>query len=163
MGRYTLTAVFLGTAIGFAALGTYYFAEGELGWLEYACMLGMSLLFVVMSLYFMRSVIVSVDDGGIRIRSPFIDALIPMSSISSAEFRQSFSPGIRVYGYGTFRKASGIFRNSEFGNYRVSIDTSISAFVVVRYGEDKVIVFNSVDSPTTYNMYSRILSGTSKD
>lgn len=163
MGRYTMTAVFLGIAIGFAAIGTYYFVEGELGALEYVCMVGLSCVFVAMSLYFMRGVSVSVDGEGIRIRSPFIDAVIPMSSVVSAEFRQSFSLGIRVYGYGGVKKASGIFRNGEFGRYRACVDMSISAFVIVRYGEDRVLVFNSTDSPTTYNMYSCILSGIKKE
>lgn len=163
MGRYTMTILLLGMSFGVAAISSYYFIQGEFDSLEYTVMMLISGLFVLMSIYFMRGVSISVDTEGIRIRSPFLDAIIPMSSVSSVEFRQTFSPGIRVFGYGGVKKISGVFRNSEFSRYRACLDTSITGFVVIRYGEDKVLVFNSVDSPTTYNMYSCILSASKKD
>lgn len=112
---------------------------------------------------FFKGTDVTVGDGILRVRAPFVDLSIPLSTIDAAELRHGFDPGLRTYGYGGLRKGSGDFSNDEFGPYTFAGDTSIGVFVVVRYAGKsgkRIVVFNQTDEATTETLYSAIESAT---
>lgn len=100
---------------------------------------------------------VTVGDS-LRIKGPFIDLDIPYSRIHALEFRQEFKPGIRTYGFGMIRSGSGDFRNKEFGYYMFSGTCKIPAFIIMKYLNGRIVVFNSKDAGETFSLYTQIKS-----
>ncbi len=100
-----------------------------------------------------------VKDGNLRIRAPMVDLDIPLNSITAVECRDSFRPGIRMFGYGGFKRGSGDFKNAEFPHYTFAGDTRIGKFILIRYGKDRVAVFNSKDEGYTESLYTAITAG----
>ena len=98
----------------------------------------------------------------LKVKAPFVDLDIVYSDIQGLELRTKFSPGIRVWGYGTFHKGAGQFDNKEFGTYTFSGDTRIPAFIVLRYSGNRVLVFNAVDEQHTRSIYDSLKSATGR-
>lgn len=101
-----------------------------------------------------------VKDGNLRIKAIMVDLDIPLSSITAVECRDSFRPGIRMFGYGGFKRGSGEFKNAEFPHYTFAGDMRIKKFILIRYGKDKVAVFNSKDEGYIGSLYTAITEGT---
>lgn len=101
-----------------------------------------------------------VKDDHLIIKAIMVDLDIPLSSITAVECRDSFKPGIRMCGYGGISKGSGDFMNAEFPHYIFAGDTRIRKFILIRYGKDKVAVFNSVDAEYTESLYRAMTAGT---
>ena len=74
----------------------------------------------------------SVSDGRLRIKAPFVDLDIPLSSIQAVECRTSFDMGLRMYGYGGISSGSGDFTNKEFGSYTFAGTKKTPLYVIVR-------------------------------
>ena len=101
-----------------------------------------------------------VKDGRLKVRAFMVNLDIPLSSITAVECRDSFKPGMKMIGYAGIKKGSGDFKNAEFPSYTFAGDTRIERFVLIRYGKDKVAVFNSVDAAYTTSLYVAIKTGT---
>ena len=101
---------------------------------------------------------VRIEDSVLYVKAPFVDIKVPISSISAVEIRDSFKPGMRTYGVGTFGGVAGDFCNKEFASYKVAANTKVPAFIVIRYGGPKVAVFNVGDAENTRFIYSQISS-----
>ena len=107
-----------------------------------------------------RTISAEIADGKLHVKAMFVDARIPLSRIDAVELRQTFDPGIRLFGYGGMTKGYGDFSNEEFGGYVFAGDTKVPSFIVVRYDGRKTLVFNLGDSESTYRMYSSLVSVT---
>lgn len=107
-----------------------------------------------------RTISAGIADGKLHVKAMFVDARIPMSRIDAVELRQTFDPGIRLFGYGGMTRGYGDFSNEEFGGYIFAGDTKVPSFIIVRYDGRKTLVFNLGDSESTYRMYSSLVSGT---
>ena len=101
-----------------------------------------------------------VKDGRLKVRAFMVNLDIPLSSITAVECRDSFKPGMKIIGYAGIKKGSGDFKNAEFPSYTFAGDARIAKFVLIRYGKDKVAVFNSVDEAYTTSLYVAIKTGT---
>lgn len=107
-----------------------------------------------------RTVSARIADGRLHVKAMFVDARIPLSRIDAIEMRQTFDPGIRLFGYGGINRGYGDFSNEEFGGYIFAGDTKVPSFIVLRYDGRKTLVFNLGDSESTYRMYASLVSGT---
>ena len=102
----------------------------------------------------------SVSDGRLRVKAPFVDVDVPLSSIQAVECRTEFDMGLRMYGYGGISSGSGDFTNREFGSYTFAGTKKISLFIVVRHGGKRILAFNVGSEAETMALY-RELAGLS--
>ena len=153
----------IGMAFGVLISGAFLYDSGKIDELVFAGTVTVAIVLMFAILVITRAARVSLAGGGIVIKSPFSEIMIPYEMITGAEFRQTFSPGLRVYGYGSIHRKTGLYKNGEFGRYRIAMDSRITGFVVVRYRENGVFVFNCKDGQTTYSMFTEILSKIKKE
>ena len=102
----------------------------------------------------------SVSDGRLRVKAPFVDVDVPLSSIQAVECRTEFDLGLRMYGYGGISSGSGDFTNREFGSYTFAGTKKIPLFIVVRHGGKRILAFNVGSEAETMALY-RELAGLS--
>lgn len=102
----------------------------------------------------------SVSDGRLRVKAPFVDMDIPLSSIQAVECRTEFDMGLRMYGYGGISSGSGDFTNREFGSYTFAGTKKIHLFIVVRHSGKRILAFNVGSETETMALY-RELAGIS--
>ena len=102
----------------------------------------------------------SVSDGRLRIKAPFVDLDIPLSSIQAVECRTSFDMGLRMYGYGGISSGSGDFTNKEFGSYTFAGTKKTPLYVIVRHSGKKILAFNVGDKTETMAVYRALIEGT---
>ena len=103
----------------------------------------------------------SVSDGRLRVKAPFVDMDIPLSSIHAVECRTEFDMGLRMYGYGGISSGSGDFTNREFGLYTFAGTKKIHLFIVVRHSGKRILAFNVGSETETMALY-RELAGISR-
>ena len=155
----SLTVVFfsLGILIGVVVSSNILFVQGTIGEIEMLllCVAAILLFTVVMVLTLNARVTV---EGAIFVSSSFTQVCIPFDAVTDVEFRQTFSPGLKIAGYGSLHRHTGVYSNKEFKRYRIAVDTRIAGFIIVKYGQNDVLVFNSVDGQTTYSMFTSIQS-----
>ena len=117
-----------------------------------------ALVIMMIPLVFVRKTSIVFGEKELKVRGPFLGVDIPYSSIQGVEFRTSFKPGLRLFGYNTIKRGSGTFRNDEFGRYLFTGTTAIPAFVVIRHKQNDTLVFNCGDAAETERIYSDIKS-----
>ena len=103
----------------------------------------------------------SVSDGRLRVKAPFVDVDIPLSSIQAVEYRTEFDIGLRMYGYGGISSGSGDFTNKEFGSYTFAGTRRIPLFIVIRHSGKRILAFNVGSESDTMALYRELadLSG----
>lgn len=102
----------------------------------------------------------SVSDGRLRVKAPFVNIDIPVSSIQAVECRTDFDIGLRMYGYGGLNSGSGDFTNKEFGSYTFAGTRKIPLFIVIRHSGKRILAFNVGSEAETMALY-RELAGLS--
>ena len=107
-----------------------------------------------------KGTLASVSDGRLRVKAPFVDMDIPLSSIQAVECRTEFDMGLRMYGYGGISSGSGDFTNREFGSYTFAGTKKIHLFIVVRHSGKRILAFNVGSETETMALY-RELAGIS--
>lgn len=100
----------------------------------------------------------SVSDGRLRVKAPFVDVDIPLSSIQAVECRTEFDMGLRMYGYGGISSGSGDFTNREFGSYTFAGTKKIPLFIVVRHDGKRILAFNVGSEAETMALYRELAS-----
>lgn len=98
----------------------------------------------------------SVSDGRLRVKAPFVDIDIPLSSIQAVECRTEFDMGLRMYGYGGISSGSGDFTNREFGSYTFAGTKKIHLFIVVRHSGKRILAFNVGSETETMALYHEL-------
>lgn len=83
------------------------------------------------------------------------DATVKYENIDSITYREDFSPGMRTYGFGSFRLGMGTFENDEFGSYTRFCYERCEACVVLEVG-DKMLVINGKDEASTREIYDML-------
>lgn len=91
---------------------------------------------------------------GLHVRGPMLNEDIPYGDIASLEMREGMKYGMRITGYSAISRLGGNFRNSEFGNYKLGVKTSVKRCIVVRKADEKVLVFNLETAEKTTQFYS---------
>ncbi len=102
----------------------------------------------------------SITDGRLRVKAPFVDVDIPLSSIQAVECRTNFDIGLRMFGYGGLKSGSGDFTNKEFGSYTLAGTMKIPAFILVHHSGNKILAFNLKDEETTRDLFRSLASQT---
>ena len=119
-----------------------------------------SLVLIFVPILSFKGAQASVSDGRLRVKAPFVDLDIPLSSIQAVECRRGFDIGFRVYGYGGISSGSGDFTNDEFGAYTFAGSKKIPVFVVVRHSGRRILAFNVRDETETVSVYRALVDGT---
>ena len=84
------------------------------------------------------------------------DAAIEYADIESIEYREQDNPGVRTFGFGSFKLLMGDFENDEFGKYtRYSYAKCASSIVLTVNG--KTLVLNGADEEATKAIYEELL------
>ncbi len=84
------------------------------------------------------------------------DAAIDYADIESIEYRKQDNPGVRTFGFGSFKLLMGDFENDEFGKYtRYSYAKCASSIVLTVKGE--IFVLNGADEESTREIYEELL------
>lgn len=159
MNDGTRFGIGVAACLAIIAVATILMIAADLSLTLYLLLTIVAIVVAVVPVAFFKGTDITVGDETLTIKAPFVDLSIPISTIDAAELRREFDPGLRTYGYGGLRRGSGEFTNDEFGPYTFAGDTSIGAFVVVRYAGRKgrrILVFNRTDTVTTEALYSAI-------
>ena len=160
-GKKFLICLVLGITVVFGGMILMVNTDME-PWMFIAILI-LGVLVCFLPLFFLRPAQVSVENGVLRIKAPFVDLMLTPDLIQAVEFRESFKPGLRTFGYGGLKKGYGDFTNKELGNYTFAGDTRIPAFVLVRHHGNRLLVFNFADAPRTFAVYNQLKSGTGSD
>jgi len=78
----------------------------------------------------------------------FSDLTLDYAAVDSLELRERDNPGQRIAGFGTPRLRMGRFRNDEFGNYLRYSYTGADSCIVLRCGEDVLVLAAKTDDET---------------
>ena len=160
-GKKFLICLILGITVVFG--GMFLMVNTDMQPWMFIAILILGVLVCFLPLFFLRPAQVSVENGVLRIKAPFVDLMLTPDLIQAVEFRESFKPGLRTFGYGGLKKGYGDFTNKELGNYTFAGDTRIPAFVLVRHHGNRLLVFNFADAPHTFALYNRLKSGAGSD
>lgn len=134
--------------------------RGQVGMALYLVLIAASTVILLIPMLKTEGSRAEVKDGRLKVKAFMVNLDIPLSSITAVECRDSFEPGVKMIGYAGIKKGSGDFKNAEFPSYTFAGDTRIAKFVLIRYGKDRVAVFNSVDAAYTTSLYMAIKTGT---
>ncbi|MDR2846604.1 MAG: hypothetical protein LBV63_04915 [Candidatus Methanoplasma sp.] len=112
-------------------------------------------VYVVITLMKNRETGVTFDESGVCIISAMMNITVPYSDISSVDLRSGVEYGIRTFGYSDGTVYSGSFSNTEFGQYKLSVNNKIQSSVVVRHIKG-ILVFNCTNEDSTVLAYNRV-------
>lgn len=102
----------------------------------------------------------SVDFGAesFTVRASFSETLsIRYEDVDTVEYRESLDIGNREYGFGSPRLSTGVFQNKEFGRYTLYAYTSGEGCVILRKGEDILVIVGKTASETK-TIYESLVS-----
>lgn len=92
-------------------------------------------------LMFVGDVSVSYGAESFQISATFSGSLtVEYDAVDSLEHREGFSAGNRVMGFGSARLSVGTFQNEEFGNYTLYGYTGDNGCVIVKQGENVLVI-----------------------
>lgn len=142
----------------FADLMLYIYTD--MGFVPFLAILLMAIILPLAPLVGGRAVGVELTETSLRIKAPFVDLNVPFSCIQAMDFRTTYHPGLRTYGYGGLKKGSGDFTNKEFGFHTFCGDTSVPAFILIRHSGKNILVFNAGDEVATMSIYEKLKART---
>lgn len=94
---------------------------------------------------------VSVDFGSdsFTVSANFSDSLtIRYEDVDTVEYRESFAVGQREFGFGSPRLSTGTFKNDEFGRYTLYAYTTGEGCVILRQGENVLVIIGKTAEET---------------
>ena len=98
----------------------------------------------------------TVIDGTLTIEADYYEDLtVSLEKIDGIEFRESAPEGIRKFGWGSAKLMMGVFSDEEFGNHTRYTYTGCAACIVLRSGDD-VLVLNAADEAATRALYEAL-------
>ena len=100
-------------------------------------------------LMFVGDVSVSYGEKSFQVSASFSGSLtVEYDAVDSLEYREAFSAGNRVMGFGSARLSVGTFQNSEFGSYTLYGYTGGEGCVVVKQGENVLVIVGKTAQET---------------
>lgn len=123
-----------------------------------AMMIFMAVLLVgIAVVMFTGSIQVEYGEDSFTIRASYWDDLtVEYAAIDQVEYREDFSPGVRMSGFGSPRLGLGSFRNEELGNYTLYDHAGCDAVVVMKI-QGKTLVFGGKTQEQTVELYQQIM------
>jgi uncharacterized membrane protein len=101
---------------------------------------------------------VSFADTSFQIVASYADDItVSYDQLDSVEYRESFDIGRREMGFGSVRLSTGTFRNEEFGRYTLYAYTTGEGAVVLKKGEDVLVIVGKT-AEETKEIYQKIAS-----
>ncbi len=120
------------------------------------------ILIGVMAIMFVGDIETNFLQDSFTVDSSFYNELsVKYDDIDSIELRDEFDPGSRTFGFSSAKLLIGNFRNDEFGNYTLYSYVGADSCVVIRSGEDTLVITGS-DAAATEKIYNEISSRTEK-
>ncbi len=111
---------------------------------------------VVCVMLFTGNVTTHYGEDSLEIKATYHgDATIAYSDIEDIEYREEFSKGSRMMGYGSPKLSLGAFNNSEFDNYTLYSYTKCDAVVVLTVRGKKIVV-NGKSAEETKAIYEAL-------
>ena len=108
-------------------------------------------------LCFSGNIRVQYGDTAFTIEADYWDDLtVEYAAIEAIEYRESFTPGSRTFGFGSPRLSMGSFQNNEFGNYTLYAYTQCDACVVLKVS-GKNLALSGKDAESTAAIYQALL------
>ena len=82
-----------------------------------------------------------VEADCIEVKASYVkDIKVAFDKIDSVELRDDVDFGFRVIGFGTPLLSMGAFKNKEFGNYTLYAYTNAKECIVIRSGEEILVI-----------------------
>lgn len=109
-------------------------------------------------LMFTGDVSVSYNADSFRVSATYSGSLtVPYESVDSLEYRETFSAGHRQMGFGSPRLSVGTFKNEEFGSYTLYAYTGDYGCVVVKQGENVLVIVgkSAEDTKAIYDVLAK--------
>lgn len=98
---------------------------------------------------FTGNIQVTYGETDFQIVATYMDDLtVRYEEIDSVEYRESFDVGVREMGYGSPRLSMGTFKNDEFGRYTVYAYTDGEGAVVLKNGDDVLVIVGETAEET---------------
>ncbi len=114
------------------------------------------ILIFVLILLFTGDITAELGDTSLTIDASYYSELvIDYSEIDSAELRENFDIGARLFGFGSPRLSVGSFQNDEFSSYTLYGYTSAESVVLLKIDE-KTVVISLRDAEGTQNLYEEL-------
>ncbi|MBR2310544.1 MAG: SdpI family protein [Oscillospiraceae bacterium] len=84
------------------------------------------------------------------------DLTVRYEDVDSVEYRENFDIGSREMGFGSPKLSTGTFRNEEFGRYTLYAYTGGEGAVVLKKGEDVLVIVakTAAETKTVYDLLS---------
>lgn len=109
-------------------------------------------------LMFTGDVDISYGEDSFRVSATYSGSLtVPYEAVDSLEYRETFSAGHRQMGFGSARLSVGTFQNEEFGSYTLYGYTGDHGCVIVRQGEN-ILVIVGESTEDTKGIYDALLA-----
>lgn len=106
---------------------------------------------------FTGNIEVQYGDTAFTIEASYWDDLtVDYAAIEKVEYRDGFTPGSRIWGFGSPQLSMGNFENEEFGNYTLYAYTQCDACVVLTVG-GKTLALGGKDAESTTVIYQELL------
>ncbi|AGI48446.1 hypothetical protein TALC_01472 [Thermoplasmatales archaeon BRNA1] len=98
----------------------------------------------------------SLDSLSLHITASMMDLRIALADIMEIGKITSIKVGKRRFGVSNGKQASGVWHNSEWGDYGLAIDVRVGVFIVVKYKGGNYVVFNLPTAADTRIIYERL-------
>lgn len=100
-------------------------------------------------LMFTGNIQVTFADTDFQIVASYMnDLTVSYDEVGSVEYRESFNAGHREMGFGSPRLSMGTFNNEEFGRYTIYAYTQGKSAVVLRKGDDVLVIMGKTAEET---------------
>lgn len=101
----------------------------------------------------------NITDGCLTLKAPMLDVKTRISGISAVECRSGRfkENGIRVWGYGGLHNSSGTFSLKGYGTVKLAMDERVPAYIIVRYGEGRTMMFNLATEKETREFHRSLI------
>ena len=100
-------------------------------------------------LMFTGNIEVTYGESDFQIVASYADDLtVSYEEVESIEYRESFDIGAREMGFGSVRLSTGTFKNGEFGRYTIYAYTNGEGAVVLKSGEDVLVIVGKTAEDT---------------
>lgn len=100
-------------------------------------------------LMFTGNIQVTFADTDFQIVASYMnDLTVSYDEVGSVEYRESFDAGHREMGFGSPRLSMGTFNNEEFGRYTIYAYTQGKSAVVLRKGDDVLVIMGKTAEET---------------
>ena len=152
--------VFLAISMAIIALDTALLVYTEMPMYLYWIILVVAMVLVFLPILTFKGTRIEFSESAMSIKAPFVDLSLDVRSILSVEMVDKVDIGLRTWGYGGIKRASGDFASKTLGSYILAASDYKKPMVVLRYsqrsGKSGTVAFNLDSEEATEEIYRRL-------